>query len=180
MDVSKTDLEGIYIITPDIYEDDRGYFFESYNKSKFDALDITEHFVQDNQSKSDKGVLRGLHFQHPPFSQSKLVRVIKGSVLDVVLDIRKKSPTYGRYFSVILDEMKKKMLYIPVGFAHGFLTLEDNTVFAYKCSNIYNKLSDDTLLWNDINLNINWNIKNPILSEKDKNGKKFADFNSPF
>ena len=180
MEVSNTNISGVLIISPSVFEDERGYFYESYNKAIFEKNGIIEEFIQDNQSKSNKGVLRGMHFQNPPYAQSKLVRVIKGSVLDVALDIRKNSPTYGKYFSLIIDEYEKKMLYIPVGFAHGFLTLEDNTIFSYKCSKSYNKEAEDTLLWNDQNLNIAWNTANPTISDKDKKGKTFSNFISKF
>jgi len=180
MEVINTDISGVLIISPSVFEDERGYFYESYNKALFEKSGITEEFIQDNQSKSNKGVLRGMHFQNPPYAQSKLVRVIKGSVLDVALDIRKNSPTYGKYISLIIDEYEKKMLYIPVGFAHGFLTLEDNTIFSYKCSNKYNKEAEDTLLWSDPNLNIAWNVTNPTISDKDKKGNPFANFISKF
>jgi dTDP-4-dehydrorhamnose 3,5-epimerase len=178
MKITETGIPGLLVITPTVHADERGYFFESYNKNLLISNGISEEFLQDNQSKSNKGVLRGLHFQHPPYAQSKLIRVIAGSVFDVVVDIRKKSPAYGKYFSMIIDDTEKKMLYIPVGFAHGFLTLQDNTVFAYKCSNVYNKDADDTIFWNDPDINIVWNNENPIISEKDRNGKKFAEFNS--
>ncbi len=180
MKVINTDISGVLILIPNIFEDERGYFFESYNKGVFKKIGIKDEFVQDNQSKSNKGVLRGMHFQHPPYAQSKLIRVVKGKVLDIVVDLRKKSPTYGKNFSIIIDGIEKKMLYIPVGFAHGFLTLEDNTIFSYKCSNIYNKEADDTLFWNDKDLNISWDVENPTISEKDKKGKRFADFISKF
>ena len=137
-------------------------------------------FVQDNQSLSQKGVLRGLHFQAPPYAQAKLVRVISGAVLDVVVDIRKNSPTYGKHFDIELNAENKIMFFIPAGFAHGFATLADQTLFAYKCSNYYNKNSEGTILWNDPDLNINWNIENPLLSEKDLTGKSLRDFVSPF
>jgi dTDP-4-dehydrorhamnose 3,5-epimerase len=180
MKVLKTEISGVLILIPDVFEDNRGYFFESYNKTVFEKLGINEEFIQDNQSKSNKGVLRGMHFQNPPFAQSKLIRVIRGSVLDVIVDLRKNSTTFGKNFSLLIDDIENKMLYIPVGFAHGFLTLEDNTIFSYKCSNTYNKEADDTLLWNDTDLNIVWNIKNPIISEKDKKGKRFAEFINKF
>ena len=124
--------------------------------------------------------MRGLHFQSPPFAQGKLVRVIIGAVLDIALDIRKNSPTYGQHVSIELTEENKTMFYIPPGFAHGFLTLRDNTIFSYKCTNLYNKASEGTVLWNDSNLNINWNIQNPLLSEKDIMGTPFKEFNSPY
>ncbi len=180
MNVSRTDISGLLIIQPKIFEDDRGYFFESYNKNEFEKIGVRDEFLQDNQSESNKGVIRGLHFQNPPYAQSKLIRVIKGSVIDVVVDLRKKSPTYGKYFSILIDEIEKKMLYIPVGFAHGFLTLEDNTIFSYKCSNVYNKEAEDIIFWNDPDLNIQWKTENPIVSEKDKRGRLFADFISKF
>ncbi|GAB4202233.1 MAG: dTDP-4-dehydrorhamnose 3,5-epimerase [Bacteroidia bacterium] len=180
MKIIETSLTGLYIIEPKVFKDERGYFYESYNQKIFSDAGIKDVFVQDNQSLSQKNVVRGLHFQHPPFAQAKLVRVIKGAVLDVVVDIRKNSPTYGQTFSIELTEDNFLMLYIPVGFAHGFSTLADNTIFAYKCSAFYNKASEDTILWNDPDLNIQWNVKNPIISEKDKCGKRFKDFVSPF
>ena len=129
------EIEGLSVIDPNVFEDDRGYFFESYNQSEFEKNGITDLFVQDNQSKSQKGVLRGLHFQNPPYTQAKLVRVIQGSVLDVAVDLRKGSKTYGKHFSLIISAENRKMFYVPGGFAHGFLTLEDDTIFSYKCSN---------------------------------------------
>jgi dTDP-4-dehydrorhamnose 3,5-epimerase len=180
MKIIETPLKGLYVIEPKVFKDERGYFYESYNQKMFQNAGITDIFVQDNQSFSQKNVVRGLHFQSPPFAQAKLVRVIKGAVLDVVVDIRKNSPTYGKHYAIELTEENFLMLYIPIGFAHGFATLEDNTIFAYKCSNFYNKEFEDTILWNDPDLNINWNIQNPILSEKDKKGKLFRDFISPF
>jgi dTDP-4-dehydrorhamnose 3,5-epimerase len=180
MNFIKTEIEGLIIVEPKVFRDDRGYFFEAFNKNVFENFGIVEQFVQDNQSLSQKGVLRGLHFQKPPFAQAKLVSVIKGAVLDVVVDIRKSSKTYGKYFSFELTEHNKTMLFIPEGFAHGFACLENDTIFSYKCSNVYNKDSEDAILWNDSDLNIDWLIKNPILSEKDLNAKTFKDFNSPF
>jgi dTDP-4-dehydrorhamnose 3,5-epimerase len=180
MRIEQVPISGLMIISPNVFEDPRGYFFESYSKKAFVEAGITEEFVQSNQSLSQKGVLRGLHFQHPPHAQSKLVRVIQGSVLDVALDIRKGSPTYGQHFSIVLSAQNKTMFYVPVGFAHGFLTLEDNTIFSYKCGNYYNKPTEDGILWNDKDLNIEWNVENPILSEKDKVNTLFRDFNSPF
>ena len=180
MEIISTGLEGLSVVQPKIFEDNRGYFFESYNEAEFKKNVIYEQFFQDYQSLSQKGVLRGLHFQTPPHAQGKLVRVIKGAVLDVAVDIRKESPTYGKHFDIILNEKNKTMLWIPVGFAHGFLTLEDNTIFSYKCTNFYNKLSEDAILWDDKDININWNIATPSLSDKDKNGKSFKNFISPF
>jgi dTDP-4-dehydrorhamnose 3,5-epimerase len=180
MKIVKTPIKDLILLEPKIFEDQRGYFFESFNKKKMEDIGIDETFVQDNQSLSNKNVLRGLHFQAPPFAQGKLVRVIKGSVLDVAVDIRKDSPTYGNYFSVILSEKNKKMLWIPPGFAHGFLTLENQTIFSYKCSGDYNPPSEGSLVWNDPNLNIDWNIDNPIVSEKDQKAELFSNFKSPF
>lgn len=180
MEIVKTPIEGLLVIKPDVFADNRGYFFETYNEEKFRQLGLRTDFVQDNESCSSKGVVRGLHFQAPPFAQAKLIRVVRGSVLDFALDIRRGSPTYGRYFSVKLDDIEKNMFFIPEGFAHGFLTLEDNTVFSYKCTALYNKQSERGLLWNDKKLNIDWTIAEPILSDKDKLWGKFDEFTSPF
>lgn len=180
MEVIQTKIPDLYIVKPTVFEDHRGYFFESYNKENFLRNGIDHNFVQDNESKSSKGVLRGLHFQKPPFAQGKLVRVMKGSVLDVAVDIRKNSPTYGQWASVELTQDNKWMYWIPPGFAHGFVTLEDNTVFFYKCTNVYNKNSEGSILWCDPVLNIDWKVENPILSDKDKIGPLFKDFVSPF
>jgi dTDP-4-dehydrorhamnose 3,5-epimerase len=180
MEVIETKIKDLLIINPKVFADSRGYFFESYNADVFKQNNITVNFVQDNQSLSSTGVLRGLHFQAPPFDQGKLVRVITGAVLDIAVDIRKDSPTYGEHIAIELTEENKTMFYIPPGFAHGFLTLRDNTIFSYKCTNVYNKLSEGCVLWNDTDLNINWNVANPILSEKDLVGTPFKEFNSPF
>lgn len=180
MEVIKTFIDGLLIIKPKVFEDSRGYFFESYNESVFQKNGITTQFLQDNQSLSHTGVLRGLHFQAPPHAQAKLVRVIKGAVLDVALDIRKNSDTYGKHIAIELTEENKTMFYIPEGFAHGFLTLRDNTIFSYKCSNVYNKESEGCVLWNDTNINIDWKTSNPLLSEKDLVGTPFNEFISPF
>lgn len=180
MEVTKTFIEGLLVLQPKVFEDARGYFYEPYNKKLMASVGVTDDFVQDNQSLSQKGVVRGLHFQKPPFAQAKLVRVIQGAVLDVVVDIRKNSPTYGKHFGIELSAANKTMFYIPEGFAHGFVTLEDNTLFFYKCSNYYNKESEDCILWNDKDLGISWNISNPVISEKDRNGKPFAGYNSIF
>lgn len=180
MELIKTSIDGLLIIKPDVFKDERGYFFESYNKERFAKAGLNMDFVQDNESKSDKGVLRGLHFQKPPYAQGKLVRVIKGSVMDVAVDLRKGSPTYGKWESVVLTEENKLQFWIPEGFAHGFVALEDNTIFNYKCTNVYNKESEGSILWNDPDINISWNIDNPILSEKDKISPLFKNFKSPF
>lgn len=171
MEIEKTNIEGCFVLKPDVFNDQRGYFFESFNKELFEKnTGISVNFIQDNESKSSRGVLRGLHFQEGEHAQAKLVRVIKGSVLDVCVDIRKTSKTFGQYFSIILDGKKKKQLFIPKGLAHGFLVLEDDTIFSYKCDNYYNKPSEGGIVYNDKALNINWGMPDNelILSEKDK------------
>jgi dTDP-4-dehydrorhamnose 3,5-epimerase len=180
MIIENTTIKDLKIIHPDVFEDGRGYFYESYNQRTFHQNGIIDHFVQDNQSLSQSRVLRGMHFQNPPYAQGKLVRVIKGSILDVALDLRKKSPTYGKHFAIELNEKNKLMLWLPIGFAHGFVTLENETIFSYKCSSFYNKLSEVCILWDDKTLNINWGISNPILSQKDREGVLFDKFVSPF
>jgi len=180
MKIIKTEIEGLLLIEPKVFEDERGYFFESWSKDAFENAGLDINFVQDNQSLSSKGVVRGLHFQNPPFAQGKIVRVLKGSVLDIAVDIRENSPTYGKYFSIHLSEENKTMLWIPPGFAHGFSTLEDNTIFSYKCSGVYNKESEGSLMWNDTDLSIDWKIKNPIISEKDQNSELFSNFKTQF
>jgi dTDP-4-dehydrorhamnose 3,5-epimerase len=180
MRIETVAIEGLCIIHPQVFTDERGYFFESWSRKKFEELGITCDFVQDNQSLSSRNVLRGLHFQTPPFAQAKLVRVIKGAVLDVAVDIRKGSPTFGKHFSIELTEANKLMFYIPAGFAHGFVTLADDTVFSYKCSNYYNKESDRTLLFNDPQLAIDWKTNHPVISEKDRMGSLLKDLVTPF
>jgi dTDP-4-dehydrorhamnose 3,5-epimerase len=180
MEIVKTSIPDVLIIKPQVFEDDRGYFFESYNKEKFLQHGLDQNFVQDNESKSVKNVVRGLHFQAPPFAQGKLVRVMKGAVLDVAVDIRKNSPAYGKWTSVVLTEEYKWMYWVPPGFALGFATLADDTVFFYKCTNVYNKASEGSIRWNDPDLEIDWQLENPVLSEKDKTSPLFADFKSPF
>ena len=180
MEIVKTKIPDLYIIKPTVFTDKRGYFFESYNKQAFLRNGIDQNFVQDNESKSAKGVLRGLHFQKPPFAQGKLVRVMHGAVLDVAVDLRNGSPTYGQWVAVELNHDNKWMYWIPPGFAHGFVTLEDDTVFFYKCTNVYNKESEGSILWNDPDLNIDWKVDNPTLSEKDLVSPSFKDFISPF
>jgi dTDP-4-dehydrorhamnose 3,5-epimerase len=180
MVAEKTFIEGLLVIKPKVFEDARGYFFESYNEKLLQAEGLHANFVQDNQSLSQKNVLRGLHFQAPPYAQGKLVRVIKGAVLDVVVDIRKNSKTYGKHFALELTEQNKTMLWVPEGFAHGFVTLQNDTIFYYKCTNYYNKESEGCVMWNDAQLGINWNVSDPLLSAKDKEGTPFASFVSPF
>jgi len=178
--LSPLPISGLILLQPTIFNDDRGCFFESYNQEIFKKLGIDDVFVQDNQSCSKKNVIRGLHFQIPPFAQAKLVRVMRGTALDVAVDLRKESPTYGQYFSILLSEENQMQLYIPVGFAHGFAALEEDTVFAYKCSNLYHKDSEKTIIFDDIDLNIKWNIENPIVAAKDLQAISFRDFISPF
>ncbi len=180
MEIVETKIPDLYVVKPTVFKDSRGYFFESYNKEVFLQKGIDQNFVQDNESKSAKGVLRGLHFQKPPFAQGKLVRVIKGAVRDVAVDLRKSSPTYGKWASIDLTEDNKWMYWVPPGFAHGFVTLENDTVFFYKCTNVYNKSSEGAIRWDDPDLNIDWGIKNPVLSDKDKVAPFFKDFATPF
>lgn len=181
MNVTTFEIEGLVLIEPRIFHDDRGFFFESYNLNKYrDHVGDDIQFVQDNISSSKKGVLRGLHFQTPPFAQGKLVSVLRGSVLDVAVDIRSGSPTFGKHHIVELSGSNKLQFWIPPGFAHGFVSLEDDTLFSYKCSNYYSPSHEKTLLWNDPELNIDWGIIDPIVSEKDKIGDEFRNFTSPF
>ena len=180
MELIQTDIAGLILIKPSVYEDERGYFFESYNRNAMQKVGVDVVFDQDNESRSRKNVLRGLHFQNPPFEQGKLVRVTKGAVLDVALDIRKDSPTYGKWNSLTLSEGNRLIYWIPTGFAHGFLALEDDTVFTYKCTGMYNKESEDSIRWNDPDLNIDWGIKDPIISDKDNKAPLFKDLQSKF
>jgi len=179
--INSTNIKGVYLIEPKVFKDNRGVFFESFNKEIFQKnIAPNINFVQDNKSSSSKGVLRGLHFQKPPHAQAKLVSVIKGAVLDVVVDIRKESRTFGKYIMEELSEYNNRQIFLPKGMAHGFLTIEDNTIFSYKCSDFYHKESEDSIVWNDSTLNIKWPNPNPILSKKDENAKKFSSFVSPF
>jgi dTDP-4-dehydrorhamnose 3,5-epimerase len=178
--IEKNHINGLLVIKPDVFEDERGYFFESYNEERFRDNGIDVNFLQDNESKSGKGVLRGLHFQVPPHEQGKLVRVIKGAVLDVAVDLRKSSPTYGKWASIELSEKNKWMYWIPGGFAHGFLTLEENTIFFYKCTQVYHKESERGIAWNDPDLKIDWGSADPLVSAKDRSAGSFRDFISPF
>lgn len=180
MKIQKTPIEGLLIIQPTLFCDERGYFFESYNKKTLEKQGISTTFVQDNQSYSQKGVIRGLHFQKPPYAQAKLVRVVLGSIWDVAVDIRLGSPTYGTYFALELTAENQLQFLIPEGFAHGFSVLEDNTIVQYKCSRFYHKESEGTILFNDPTLAIPWNINNPIVAEKDLKGELFPSFISPF
>ncbi len=171
MHIEKTDIEGLTELFPDVYGDERGYFLETYHVEKFKSLSLDYTFLQANQSFSVKGVLRGLHLQKAPYQQGKLVRVVSGKVLDVAVDLRPDSPTYGQHRTFILDGKKSNMVYVPEGFAHGFVTLED-AVFTYQCTNVYHKASESGIIWNDPELNIDWElekygINEPIVSEKD-------------
>jgi dTDP-4-dehydrorhamnose 3,5-epimerase len=172
--------EGLISIYPAVFGDDRGFFLESFNQAKYASIIPDLDFVQDNLSKSKKGVLRGLHFQAPPFDQGKLVQVITGSVLDVAVDIRKNAPSYGKHFKIILNSTERNQLWIPPGFAHGFVSLEDGTIFSYKCTNSYSKEHEGCILWNDLDLGIDWEIDQPLISPKDQEGTLFKDFISPF
>ena len=175
---------GPVLIIPDIFQDERGYFFESYNEEKFREMVADVKFVQDNESKSSYGVLRGLHFQKPPYAQAKLVRVVSGAVIDVVVDLRKDSETYGLFYYAFLSAQNHRQFFVPRGFAHGFVTLMDNTIFQYKCDNLYNKESEGAVAWDDPDLAIPWDqwidIKDAILSAKDKLNKPLKEIENPF
>ena len=175
MEISKTDIEGLLIIKPKVFEDDRGYFFESWNKEAFETHGIKYKFLQDNQSLSHSGVLRGLHLQNPPYEQGKLVRVVHGEVYDVAVDLRHDSPTFGQWEAVILTEENKTQFWVPPGFAHGFLVLSDTADFEYKCTDYYDPSDEVSILWNDPDLNISWPITSPILSDKDAGGVRLID-----
>ena len=169
MRVIKTDIEGLAVIEPSVFSDARGYFFEAFNQKVFNAEVAPVEFVQDNESKSSYGVVRGLHFQRPPYAQAKLVRVVKGRVLDVAVDLREGSPTYGNHFSVELSDENHRMLFIPRGFAHGFSVLSEEVVFQYKCDNYYHPESEGAIAWNDPDLGIDWGLPEDkvVLSAKD-------------
>lgn len=180
MELIPTELSGLLILHPKVFEDERGYFFESFRKDAFDQIGVDIEVVQSNISKSDRGVVRGLHFQNPPHAQGKLVRVLRGSVLDVAVDIRKKSSTFGKHFSIELSESNKLGLWIPPGFAHGFHTLEDDTLFFYDCTARYNPTAEGGILWNDPELGIGWGIENPTLSGRDAEAPRLRDCISMF
>jgi len=175
MKIIETGFEGLYELEPNVFGDDRGYFFESFRKNTFQELGINEDFIQDNESFSVKGTLRGLHYQAAPHAQAKLVRISLGKVLDVALDIRKDSPTYGKHHTVLLEATRHNMFLVPAGFAHGFLALEDS-IFNYKCSNYYNKEAEGGVLWNDPALGIDWQVSSPIVSDKDQVLPTFASY----
>jgi dTDP-4-dehydrorhamnose 3,5-epimerase len=182
MKIEQTFIKDLVLISPSVFEDGRGYFFEAYNKSKFSDVGINIDFVQDNQSFSKKGTLRGLHYQNPPFAQTKLVRVLQGEIIDVAVDLRKDSPTYGKHFSVLLSAENKKQLLVPQGFAHGFSVISETAVVLYKCDQYYNKQSEGGIRFDDAQLNIDWgmDLKEAIVSEKDLVLPGFASCNSEF
>lgn len=182
MDIIRTEIDGAFVLKPRVFEDERGYFFESYSKSEFDRLVGPVNFVQDNESCSVRGVMRGFHFQRPPYTQAKLVRCVRGRVLDVAVDIRKGSPTYGKHVAVELSEENHLEFFVPRGFAHGFAVLSDVAVFQYKCDAFYNPEADGGISILDDSLGIDWKIdlSEAILSEKDKNYNMLKDFDSPF
>jgi dTDP-4-dehydrorhamnose 3,5-epimerase len=180
MKINKTFIEDLLIIEPQLFKDDRGFFYESYNKNNLDKV-VNVVFVQDNESKSYKGVIRGLHFQAPPFEQTKLVRCVNGNILDVVVDLRTNSKTYGKSFSVELSGENNKQLFVPKGFAHGFQVLSETAIVNYKVDNFYNSKSDSGIIWNDKDLSIKWSLDlKPILSEKDLKLSSFKELKSPF
>jgi len=178
--VTKTDISGLLIIQPSVFNDDRGYFFESYNKERYQEFGIPVEFVQDNISKSKKGTVRGLHYQVREKAQGKLCQVIEGEVLDVAVDIRFNSPTFGKHFSLILNSELKNQLWIPAGFAHGFSVLSEEAIFSYKCTNYYSKSDERAILFNDPDLNIGWKIEQPVVSEKDLKALKFKEIEKDF
>ncbi len=182
MKLLKTTIEGLFILKPTIFEDKRGYFFESFNEKKINQLLGEIHFVQDNESMSSKGVLRGLHFQNPPYSQTKLVSCTDGEILDVAVDLRKKSKTYGKFETTILSSKNKNKIFIPKGFAHGFIVLSQSAIISYKVDNYYDPKFENGILWNDPDLKIDWKINNSeiILSEKDNNLLPLSKINNPF
>ena len=180
MKINKTFIEDLLIIEPQLFKDDRGFFYESYNKNNLDKV-INIVFVQDNESKSNKGVVRGLHFQLPPFEQTKLVRCVSGKILDVVVDLRTNSKTYGKSFSIELSSENNKQLFVPKGFAHGFQVLSEDAIVNYKVDNFYNPKYDSGIIWNDKDLLIDWSLDiKPVLSDKDLKLISFKDLKSPF
>lgn len=180
MTIEHFDIEGPLLLQPRVFTDERGCFFESFNKDVFESMGLPTDFHQDNQSISHKGVIRGLHFQTPPWEQGKLVRVVTGRVVDIALDIRRNSSTFGKHIRVELSGLTQASLWIPPGFAHGFSVLEDNTVFMYKCTKPYHPASERGLLWNDPGLGIDWGIASPIVSEKDSHLQLFKNLQTPF
>ena len=182
MNIIKTAIEGVVIIEPNIFRDSRGSFFESFSQKEFEKKVCKTTFIQDNESQSSYGVLRGLHFQKPPFAQSKLVRVIKGKVLDVAVDIRVGSPTFGKYVSVELTEENKRQLFVPRGFAHGFVVLSEEAIFQYKCDNYYSPENEGSIAWDDSEIGVDWKliVDEIFLSEKDKHHLSLSEIENPF
>jgi len=176
MKISETGIHGLYLLQPQVFEDDRGYFFEAFNENTFNKAELRFNFIQDNISRSKKNTIRGLHFQTGEMAQGKLCQVIYGKVLDVALDIRFDSPTFGKYFSTELSEENHLQLWMHPGFAHGFSVLSDIAIFSYKCTKMYSKEHESTILFNDPDLNIDWKVKDPVVSEKDLNAQTFKDF----
>ena len=180
MKITKTEIDGLLIIEPNVFPDERGYFFESFSAKRYSDAGIDHKFVQDNISKSAKGTLRGLHYQIGESAQGKLCQVLSGKVLDVAVDIRFGSSTFGKYFAIELSEENKKQFFIPPGFAHGFSVLSEEAVFSYKCTSYYNKESERCIIYNDEQLNINWKVEQPVVSPKDLLGKKFNEIEKDF
>ncbi len=180
MKVTKTEIEGLLIIEPDVFPDERGYFFEDYNKKRYQTIGLDVEFVQNNISKSVKGTVRGLHYQVGEFAQGKLCEVIYGKVLDVAVDIRFGSPTFGKYAAVELSEENHKQFWLPPGFAHGFSVLSEEAIFHYKVTNYYSKKDERSILFNDETLKIDWHVDSPVVSEKDLNAKKFNEIDKDF
>jgi len=178
--IEKTYIDGLLVISPDIFDDERGYFYESFNINKYRKAGIDKEFMQDNISKSVKGTIRGLHYQVGKFAQGKLCYVVNGKVLDVAVDIRFGSPTFGKYFSIELSDENKLQLWIPAGFAHGFSVLSDTAVFQYKCNALYDKKSERAIIYNDPDLNIAWQVEKPVVSDKDKLGVKFSEIEKDY
>jgi dTDP-4-dehydrorhamnose 3,5-epimerase len=180
MEIITTPFNGILLVKPDVFADERGYFYESFNKHKFQEINLEVNFLQDNVSKSRKGTVRGLHYQNGNKAQGKLCQVLYGCVLDVALDLRVDSPTFGKHFSIELSEENHLLLWIPVGFAHGFSVQSAEVIFKYKCTNYYSKENERTILFNDPELNIDWKVSKPVFSSKDLNGKLFGDSKKDF
>jgi dTDP-4-dehydrorhamnose 3,5-epimerase len=178
--IEETGIEGLVVVKPRVFRDPRGFFMETFRSDTFQALGLPAQFLQDNLSKSSKGIVRGLHYQAPPFDQGKLVTALVGTVLDVVVDIRKNSPTYGETRSFLLSDEEPCFVFVPSGFAHGFSVLSDMALFHYKCTNVYDKASEGGILWNDPDLAIDWQVENPLVSDKDKELPLFKNFSSPF
>lgn len=173
-------LNGLLLIKPDVFPDDRGYFYESFHKEKYFDGGLKQNFVQDNISRSKKGTVRGLHYQVGEYAQGKLCSVVLGNVLDVAVDIRFGSPTFGKYYSVLLSDENKYQFWIPPGFAHGFSVISSEAIFTYKCTNLFNKASERAIIYNDHELNINWQVERPVVSAKDINAKKFSEIEKDF